>query len=312
MGYGIRRRSEVPNHRVELLLDRRDDVIDERVERAVFLQLHRRGHQRDDAVEAPVGVPAAFLDLGGGMPQRRGFHVAAADVLDAGHRPLVRAHVELDVRGGERGRSPARQRIDLLVMVAVQNAVRVRRRRLIRRSTGEQRAPAIVCQSFQGLAQPLVVEHLGTRAEIRHPVDFGGMADETVDGPAQRTVVCGIRRHAVGRNQPVLTPWHQPDLVADDGLDVAGDDLRDQVGLEERVGNPRSRLVCLVNERETARRDVRPWTAGRRRSSGRPDCECPNRSCRRAWRGCVATAPRMSTTGWRSTGPPRALRLRTA
>jgi hypothetical protein len=48
----------------------------------------------------------------------------------------------------------------------------------------------------------------------------------------------------------VLTPENQTDLLADNRVDVADDGLGDQVGVEERLGDPRGAVVGLVDEIE--------------------------------------------------------------
>ena len=110
------------DYRLELLLDLRDDRLHQRIERPVLLELHRRGHERKAAVKAAVGVPTSCGRLRRRVPQGWRLGVAPADVADRGHR-AIRPHVQLDVRGRERRRPRACERINLVVVVTVEDPV---------------------------------------------------------------------------------------------------------------------------------------------------------------------------------------------
>ena len=201
----VGRRPEMTNHRRELFLDLRDDRRDQRVERPVLLELHRRGHERKAPVEAAIGVPAASRHLRRRVPERRCLGVAPADVLDRRHGP-VRPQVQLDVRGRKRGRPRARERVDLVVMMALQDPVGVGGQRAIRWVDREHGPPALARQRLERLAQPEVIEGLGASPQVGDPVDLRGVADEAVHGPPQRQVRPWARRHAVRRHVRLLTP----------------------------------------------------------------------------------------------------------
>ena len=81
------------------------------------------------------------------------------------------------------------------------------------------------------------------------------MTDEAVDGPSQRLRASPDRaahvgRHAERRHARVVAPQHEADFLADDRVDVADDGLRDEVAVEQRLRNPRRRVVGLVHEVE--------------------------------------------------------------
>ena len=77
--------------------------------------------------QRPTGIFAAVCHSGGVFTSPR------PTSSTRGISPLCGAHVELDVRRRKRRRARARERVDLVVMVAVENAVRVGGQRGVRR-----------------------------------------------------------------------------------------------------------------------------------------------------------------------------------
>ena len=133
----------------------------------------------------------------------------------------------------------ARQRIDLVVMMAVQDPVGVGGRRVVPWIRAQHGRASGHWSAFQRVAEPLIVERLRAGAEVCDAVDFRRVTHEAVDRPlaaARRRRVVG--RHAECRHSRVVAPQHQPDLVADDRVDVADDGLCDEVAVEERLRNP--------------------------------------------------------------------------
>jgi hypothetical protein len=143
----------------------------------------------------------------------------------------------------------------LSVVMAAENPVGLGGQCVVGGSRGPPSAPALTRQPLESLSQPELVERLGAGAEVRHAVDFGRVTDETVDGPSDasrfpRDRRINVGRHAERRNERVVTPQHEPDLFADDRVDITHDSLRDEVGVEQRLRNPGGRLVGLVDEIE--------------------------------------------------------------
>ena len=163
------------------------------------------------------------------------------------------------MRRGERRGSRAGERVDLVVVVAVQDPIRVGRERAIAGRDRHERAPGIARQALQRLAKPQLVERLGARAKIRHAVDLGHVADQAVDrpleraragGPAVGRGAVGVRRHAEGRHQRIVTPEHEADLLANDRVHVAHHRLAHDIAVEKRLRDPGGRLIGLVHEVE--------------------------------------------------------------
>ena len=121
---------------------------------------------------------------------------------------------------------------------------------LSRRSRRQQQPPATARQHLEGLAQPLVVERFRPGPEVGDAVDLRHVAHQAVDRPAHRRRRRRSRRHPVGDHGLVLAPWDETDVVRDDGLDTAGDDLRQEVTVEERLRNPGRAVERLVDELE--------------------------------------------------------------
>ena len=144
----------------------------------------------------------------------------------------------------------ARQRVDLIVVMTVQDPVGLRGHRAIRRIPRQHGPPALARQRLERLTEPEIVERLRARTEVRDAVDFCGVAHQAVHRPAQRLVRLRTGRHAVGGNDRLLPPQDQADLLADDRVDVADDRLRHEVAVEHRLWDPGRAVVGLVDEIE--------------------------------------------------------------
>src|SRR5688572_2818700 len=160
----------MPNDRFELLLDLRNDVGRQCIERTILLQFHGRGHQGELTAEAAIRVPTARLHLRGRMPERRRLRVAAPHGLYGWHAP-VRTEIEFDVRGGERRRASPGQRVDLFMMVTVEDAIGLGRVSRVGTGSGQYRTPARPGHRLERVPQPAVVERLRAGAKVGDAID---------------------------------------------------------------------------------------------------------------------------------------------
>ena len=136
-------------------------------------------------------------------------------------------------------------------MMTVKNAVGFCCEGVIAGLVEQAGSPPIVRQRLQRVTKPDVIEGLRARSEIRDAIDFCRMTDEAVHRPPEGIVRTGtdtrtgtrtgtgnpnarcVRRHAERRNPRVIAPQHEPDLLADDGVDITDDNLSDQISVEE-------------------------------------------------------------------------------
>src|SRR5207249_12280479 len=98
------------------------------------------------------------------VPQRRRFHVSPPHFISSGHLTVIRPHVHLHVRRGKRGGSGASERIDLVVVVDVEDPVGIGGKRRVNRFASKQRTPPFARELLQRFAEPHFVEHLRPRA----------------------------------------------------------------------------------------------------------------------------------------------------
>ena len=194
--------------------------------------------------QRPCGSFAAVCHSGGV------FVSPLPDFVYCRHRAAMGPHVQLDVRRGEGRGSGSRQGIDLVVMVAGQDAERACDVDLVRRVRRSRRPTGLPRQQLQRFSEHVVVEHFRAGAEVCHAVDLRGMTDQAIDRPHERLVHRSARRHPERHHPWVVAPQHEPDLVANDGVDIPHHRLRDQVLLEQRLRNPGGAVVGLIDEVE--------------------------------------------------------------
>ena len=225
--------------------------------------------------QRPTGIFAAVCQSGGVFTSPRPTSSTAR------HRAVVRPHVQLDVRRRKRRRPRARQRVDLVVMMAVEDAVGVGGQRRVRRSRAARsrrhgRSSAVFSASpshsssnvfvpAPRYATPSISAVWQTRQFTvqRSGVDRPRSAFGAMPNAGTR----GLSRHS-----------DQPDLVADDRVHVADDGLRDEVAVEQRLRNPRRGVVGLVHEVEQRLPALGFGPRIRRIPRDRRGSACPRRS----------------------------------